>query len=141
MEFYWFLVLVVRYGYLLGFFAVFLDIMGRRAFLMPLAGSVRMPYGQFVLFDGLGAFFWSSLFIATGYLLGNQAEVSGEWLHRGLIFLGLLLVIAFVVYLAMKFSKLHRHGAGLFTRHSPGEPSLPECVQSAAEDPTKLACA
>ena len=88
MEFYWFLVLVVRYGYLLGFFAVFLDIMGRRAFLMPLAGSVRMPYGQFVLFDGLGAFFWSSLFIATGYLLGNQAGVFGERLHRGVIFLG-----------------------------------------------------
>lgn len=40
-------------------------VLGLRAFLMPLAGSTQIPYGQFLLFDAIGALLWSSLFIVS----------------------------------------------------------------------------
>ncbi len=47
-------------------------VMGVRAFLFPLAGSARMPYTTFLLFDGIGALTWVSVFSLAGYSLGWQ---------------------------------------------------------------------
>jgi membrane protein DedA with SNARE-associated domain len=49
-------------------------VMGVRAFLFPLAGSVRMPYSRFLLFDSVGALVWAGLFILAGYSVGWQVH-------------------------------------------------------------------
>lgn len=40
----------------------------------PLAGIIRMPLAQFVLFDALGALFWIAVFVTLGMLFGEQLE-------------------------------------------------------------------
>jgi membrane protein DedA with SNARE-associated domain len=53
----------------------------------PLAGIIRMPLAQFVLFDGLGALLWIGGLVALGALFGEQLErltasvaTMGTWL-------------------------------------------------------------
>jgi membrane protein DedA with SNARE-associated domain len=53
----------------------------------PLAGIVRMPLGNFLLFDGLGAFLWAGAFAVLGVLFSEQLEglavllaTMGSWL-------------------------------------------------------------
>ena len=47
---------------------------GMTALAPPLAGVFRMPRLRFLLFDGLGAFFWVGIFISVGYLFSHQIE-------------------------------------------------------------------
>jgi membrane protein DedA with SNARE-associated domain len=47
---------------------------GMTAVAPPLAGIFRMPRLRFLLFDGLGAFFWVGIFISVGYLFSHQIE-------------------------------------------------------------------
>ncbi|HTX53047.1 MAG TPA: VTT domain-containing protein [Candidatus Baltobacteraceae bacterium] len=53
----------------------------------PLAGIIRMPLAQFVLFDGVGALLWAGVFVALGMLFGEQLKglaavvaTMGAWL-------------------------------------------------------------
>lgn len=94
-------------------------VMGLRAFLVPLAGSARMPYGRFLLFDAIGAFFWSGLFLLAGYALGSQVEIFSHRFRRGSMLLAFALGIAFLVYLTMKLRKHRRYGPGLLERVGP----------------------
>ena len=91
-------------------------VMGFRAFLMPLAGSVRMPYGQFLVFDAVGGLVWSGIFIAIGYALGSQVEIFSRQFRGGSVLLGTTLVVAFLIYLAMKFWRRRHFGAGLLDK-------------------------
>lgn len=91
-------------------------VIGLRAFVVPLAGSARIPYGQFLLFDAIGALLWSTIFIVTGYALGNQAELFSQWFRGSEILLGLAVGIAFVAYLAVKRWKRSRYEARLLGR-------------------------
>lgn len=88
-------------------------VIGLRAFVVPLAGSARIPYGQFLLFDAIGAVLWSAIFVFTGYAVGNQAELFSQWFRGGQGVLGLAVAIAFVAYLAVKRWKRRRYGAGV----------------------------
>lgn len=93
-------------------------VIGVRAFLMPLAGSARVPYPQFVLFDAVGALVWSSVFIVGGYVLGNEVAKFTTRVRRLEILLGSMLAVAFAVYLGLKLSKRHRFGVGSLDRRS-----------------------
>lgn len=87
--------------------------LGVRAFLMPLAGSARLPYGQFLVFDAIGAVLWSGVFLAVGYALGNQVEAFSGRFRQGEMVLGSALGIAVVVYLGGKLWRRRRFGVGL----------------------------
>ncbi len=99
-----------RYGKVTVIFGRF--VMGVRAFLPPLAGSARMPFARFVLFDSLGALIWSGLFIALGYGFASR----GEWLHDGYragsMTIASVLGLGMAVYLLMKLSRRWRAGVG-----------------------------
>ena len=43
----------------------------------PLAGMAGVPFGQFFLFDGLGAVLYGSSLLCLGYLFSNQIEQIG----------------------------------------------------------------
>ena len=99
-----------RYGKVTVIFGRF--VMGVRAFLPPLAGSARMPFAQFVLFDSLGALIWSGLFIALGYGFASRVK----WLHdgyrTGFMTIAIVLGVGMAVYLLTKLSRRWRDGIG-----------------------------
>ncbi len=67
-----------------------------RTFAPILAGTARMDYATFTLYNAIGGILWSCLFLGAGYLLGNVLPSSGEALTvivLAIIFVSLLPVI------------------------------------------------
>jgi membrane protein DedA with SNARE-associated domain len=87
-------------------------VMGVRAFLFPLAGSARMPYAQFFLFDSAGALVWAGLFVLAGYGLGWQVEGISEGYRTASTTLAGILGAGFAGYLLTKLARRWRHGPG-----------------------------
>ena len=48
----------------------------------PLAGIVRMPVHEFVIFTGLGGVVWASAFLGLGWIFRSQLAVAGEYAAR-----------------------------------------------------------
>ncbi len=86
--------------------------MGVQAFLPPLAGSARMPYGWFLFFDGLGALLWSSVFLVAGYSIGWQLTSAQESYRPGSRVIIGTLALVLVLYILVKLVRRQRHGAG-----------------------------
>lgn len=85
-------------------------VMGVRALLFPLAGSARLPYAQFLLFDGVGALAWAGLFILAGYAVGwPVTEMHDDYRAAALLLAGMLGAV-FGAYLLMKLYRRRRHG-------------------------------
>jgi hypothetical protein len=87
-------------------------VMGVRAFLFPLAGSARMPYAQFLLFDSVGALVWAGLFVLAGYGVGWQVEGISEGYRAASTTLAGILGAGFAGYLLIKILRRWRHGPG-----------------------------
>jgi len=49
-------------------------IVGLDAVAVPLTGAARIPPTQFLVFDALGAMFWSSAYAALGYIFSDQLD-------------------------------------------------------------------
>ncbi len=74
----------------------------------PLAGIFKMPFGRFLLWDGLGATLWSATFVALGYAFSDQLEqVAAMALPLGARLVALLLG-ALGLYIGWKFYQRHR---------------------------------
>jgi membrane protein DedA with SNARE-associated domain len=64
---------------------------------MPaLAGSARMPYGRFLIFNALGGITWGVGFTVGGYLAGTAFEQVAQWAGRVLA-----IIVAAVVLVAL----------------------------------------
>ena len=70
----------VRYG--VRFLLVSKFIPGMNALAAPLAGSSRVGWGQFLLFDALGAAIFISSWGTVGYLFSGQLEAIGNVVGR-----------------------------------------------------------
>jgi membrane-associated protein len=55
-----------------------------RAIMPALAGSARMPYGRFLIFNALGGITWGIGFTIGGYLAGTAFEQVAQWAGRAL---------------------------------------------------------
>lgn len=87
-----------RYGAVTIFFARF--IFGMRVIAGPLAGVLRMPWRQFVLFNFMGASLWVTVISSVGYLFGRNWDLLVHYLKRADIAIALLaVVIVLVVWL------------------------------------------
>ncbi len=102
-------------------FAKFLPGLGTVA--PPLAGVFHMPPGRFLMFDGLGTLLWAGTFLGVGFVFSGQIEqIAGRLAALGGR-LGLLLLLAFGLYIAYKFHRppeihapaadLAHHGRGI----------------------------
>jgi membrane-associated protein len=70
-----------------------------RAIMPALAGSARMPYGRFLVFNALGGITWGVGFTVGGYLVGTAFEQVAQWAGRVLaIAVGAIAVIAIFVW-------------------------------------------
>lgn len=89
-----------------GAFAVFL---GRftallRALMPALAGSAKMPYGKFLLFNALGGVVWASTYTIGGYVAGTAFESVAKMAGRILA-----IVVAVIVVAAITVWSVRRH--------------------------------
>ena len=82
---------------------------GLNAVSTPLAGTTRMNFLRFLLFDSLGALNWVGAFAGLGYVFSSQIEgvvayatTLGNWF-------GVLLALALAVYAVWKYVRRHRY--------------------------------
>jgi membrane protein DedA with SNARE-associated domain len=73
-----------------------------------LAGIFRMPLPRFVVFDGLGAFFWVSTFIALGYGFSDQLEWVAAYFLRWGSWLLMVLLGGLAAYILWKYFQRQR---------------------------------
>jgi membrane protein DedA with SNARE-associated domain/rhodanese-related sulfurtransferase len=71
-----------------------------------LAGLFKVRIAQFLLYDGIGALFWTVAFTAPGYLFSNQLEKLAEHAARFGSLAIVLVVAALALYIAYKY--VHR---------------------------------
>ena len=65
-----------------------------RPFIPFVAGTFKMKWEPFLLWNVFGAFIWSLLYISIGYFFGYAWRSAAVWISRGSL---LLLIIAFIV--------------------------------------------
>jgi membrane protein DedA with SNARE-associated domain len=97
-----------RLGHAEGFFAqhggraVFLArfITGLRVFGALVAGTSRMPWGKFVLYNVLGGTVWAAAVVSLGYFLWASISLVEHWVGRA----SLLLVAALALALLLRWT-------------------------------------
>ena len=80
-----------------------------RALAPFVAGSLRMPYGQFLMYNALGGALWTLSFVLLGYILGEGWRSAEGWLGRASAIVGGALV--FMIAVAQLWRWLARHEA------------------------------
>src|SRR3954452_13550080 len=71
-----------------------------RALVPFVAGTSRMPYRRFVVYDALGATTWAVGFVLLGYALGASWRVAEQWIGRAsLLLAGLVAIGAMTLWL------------------------------------------
>jgi membrane protein DedA with SNARE-associated domain len=87
-------------------FAKFLPGLGTVA--PPLAGVFHMRLTRFLMFDLLGTFLWAGTFLGAGYVFSGQIEYIAERLKSLGGDMGMVVVGAFALYIAYKFTARQR---------------------------------
>jgi membrane protein DedA with SNARE-associated domain len=96
----------VRYG--VRFLLVSKFIPGMNAVAAPLAGSSRVGWSQFLLFDTLGAAFFISSWGTVGYLFSGELEAIGDVVGRAGFRLFLSIVVTTGGWIAWKYFQRSR---------------------------------
>jgi membrane-associated protein len=65
-----------------------------RAVMPALAGSARMPYGRFLVFNALGGITWGVGFTVGGFLAGTAFEQVAQWAGRVLAIIVAAIILA-----------------------------------------------
>jgi membrane protein DedA with SNARE-associated domain len=99
-----------RYGAATIFFARF--IFGLRVIAGPLAGVLRMPWREFVVYNLLGAALWVSLIVTVGYLFGRHWDLLLRYMDRADIALTAVAVLVVVLLWWHKRRQNDSSGAG-----------------------------
>jgi membrane-associated protein len=69
-----------------------------RAIMPALAGSARMPYGRFLVFNALGGLTWGVGYTVGGYLAGTAFEQVAQWAGRVLAIAVAVVAVAALVW-------------------------------------------
>src|SRR5438132_4245793 len=89
--------LFMKHGGKVVFFGRFVAVL--RAWAAFLAGTNRMPWPGFLLFNALGGIVWATLFGLGGYLLGDNVHRLTGPVGAVALVLAVLVIIAFLVFL------------------------------------------
>jgi undecaprenyl-diphosphatase len=63
------------------------------------AGSSRMPYRRFVVFNVIGAAMWALAYVLVGYFLAESWQLIEKWVGRVGLVMGLLALTVVVIWL------------------------------------------
>lgn len=73
-------------------------ITGLRVFAALLAGSSRMPWRTFAIYNMMGAVLWSFVITLAGYFFGRSWELLERWIKgAGMIALGIVVIVVIVM--------------------------------------------
>lgn len=87
-----------RHGGRAVFFARFIT--GLRVFAALAAGTSRMPWGRFVLYNALGGTVWATAAVSLGYFLWASISLVEHWVGRA----SLVLVAALALVLVLRWA-------------------------------------
>lgn len=93
-----------RHGGKVVFFGRFVAVL--RAWAAFLAGTNRMPWKPFLLFNALGGILWATFYGLAGYFLGDAVHKLTRPIGTITIILAILIIIAFVFFLRRNESRL-----------------------------------
>jgi membrane protein DedA with SNARE-associated domain len=79
--------------------AIFLSrfVVGLRVFGALVAGTSRMPWVRFALYNGLGGVVWATAVVSLGYFLWTSISLVEHWLGRASLFLVAALALALLL--------------------------------------------
>lgn len=80
-------------------------VVGLDAIAAPLAGAARVRPVRFLVFDGLGATFWSATYTALGYAFSDQLDRVAVHLARAGAFVAVAVAAGFGFYLVRRFAR------------------------------------
>jgi undecaprenyl-diphosphatase len=80
---------------------------GLRVFGALVAGTSRMRWATFILYNVLGGAVWATAVVLLGYFLGSSLGLVERWLGRVSILLIGLLIFAIVLYLTYRWVSSH----------------------------------
>ena len=80
---------------------------GLRVFGALVAGTSRMRWATFILYNVLGGALWATAVVLLGYFLGSSIGLVEHWLGRVSILLIGLLVFVLVIYLTYRWVSSH----------------------------------
>lgn len=63
------------------------------------AGSSRMPYGRFLVFNAAGAILWATGVVLLGYFLGASWQLAEQWIGRAALALFAVVAGSLVLWL------------------------------------------
>jgi membrane protein DedA with SNARE-associated domain len=114
--------LFMKHGGKVVFFGRFVAVL--RAWAAFLAGTNRMPWKRFLLFNALGGIVWATLFGLGGYLLGNNVQRLTGPIGTVSIVLAALIIIGFLLFVRHNESRLEdeaeRALPGPLDKYQPG---------------------
>ncbi len=93
-----------KHGGKVVFFGRFVSVL--RAYAAFLAGTNRMPWRRFLVFNAAGGILWAALFGTGAYLLGQQISRLSQTAAIVLGILALIVVVAFFVFLRRNEERL-----------------------------------
>ena len=98
-----------------------------RALMPALAGSARMPYGRFLVFNALGGVTWGVGFTVGGYAAGTAFEQVAQWAGR---VLAIAVAVAVVIAISIWYLRRRRREAAE-EAEAAGEPvAIPDLRES-----------
>jgi membrane protein DedA with SNARE-associated domain/rhodanese-related sulfurtransferase len=81
---------------------------GLSAVATPVAGMIRMPLVQFLLWDGLGALLWVSFYLTLGFIFRRRLEELADYFEGASRSFAVVLVSAIVAYIGFKVYRRRR---------------------------------
>lgn len=84
---------------------------GFRTFASPMAGMADVPYKLFLLYDGIGALLWASLWILLGAYFSHRVTALVDRLENSRLVVLYLAGTLLLLFLLVKWIVRRRHGA------------------------------
>jgi membrane protein DedA with SNARE-associated domain/rhodanese-related sulfurtransferase len=75
---------------------------GLSAVATPVAGMIRMPVGEFLLWDGLGSLGWVSLYLTLGFVFRRRLEELAQYFEGTSRSFAALVGVAIAAYIGIK---------------------------------------
>ncbi len=95
-----------KHGGKVVFFGRFVAVL--RAWAAFLAGTNRMPWDRFLLFNALGGISWATLYGLAGYFLGDAVDHLTGPIGIITFILAVLIIIVFLIFIRRNEQRLER---------------------------------
>lgn len=79
-----------------------------RSFVAITAGTTRLPYRRFLLYEGIAALAWNILWVTAGYLVGENLGLLQRLVSGAGLAIALLLVAGYIAYRLYRLIKRRR---------------------------------